>query len=753
MRSRPELVFLGLLTVGRALADEGSGEGDRALASDRPSAAATFAHAAPHVDGRLDEPVWGAAKRYGGFVERQPTLRAKPPVATEFSVLFDAEAIYVGVYLHDDQPDRIRGVTKTRDDGALFSDDTISVKLDPALDRRTTVGFAINAAGARLDYRGINESEFRTEFDALWQGEVARTPGGWTAELRIPFQALGIDPQHPPAQLGLNLSRDHARRNATYDWALLAPPFSPIAASRYGSLTGLDELAELTRSSDLLTNWAIIPFAVTGYQRRRGAALDTEERSLLNGGLDVKAQLGTWRGHATLNTDFAQVDLDNQVVNLTRFGLFQPEKRDFFLGELEVLSFGRPSEAQMLYSRRIGLASDRAGAEPVPILEGVKVVGQPTPSLRFGMLQVTTRPEGEVPWTSHNVGRAIVELGGGSNVGVMVAGRQSLEDGDDRNTVVGLDTNVIGETVPFLIKSFVVGSITGPRSPAPAVGAGGDGRGREADRWAPGVGLDVTLRDLLFRPTLAYAYYDPELRADLGFLRRVGVHDATAAMTVEPRVDRDGISRVTTSLTGQLVGDSTLETLLDWRVTGDAFLVLDAGYVFGAYLTHRFEEVTAPFDVGRETTIVAGAYPMWVGSVSLDTPATHAVSASTFLTAREYYGGTLVEALGNVELAPTSLFRLSVGALYDRVWFDALPDFDSVVINSRLLLGFTPNLGLRLYTGYNLLGDVLQLQSRLRWIYAPGSDLFLVTEVDLDDDSWRANGVSMIAKATVRWPP
>ncbi len=720
---------------------------DVASAEERPAAHASFARTPPQIDGRLDDAAWAGAKAHGGFVERAPTLRARPESATTFQIVFDAEALYFGVRCADSNPEQIRGRTKGRDDGNLFSDDAVGIKIDPTLDHRTTVGFAMNASGARLDYRGINESDFRTEFDALWQGAVARDAGGWTAEFRIPYQALGIDPANPPPTIGLNLSRDHARRNATYDWALLEPPFSPIAASRYGTLTGLSELSDFVRSSDLVKNWAIIPYAVTGFERKAAEADVTQtDRSLLNGGVDVKAQIGNWRGHMTLNTDFAQVDLDNQVVNLSRFGLFLPEKRDFFLSELEVLSFGRPGESQMLHSRRIGLS----GGAPIPILTGLKLIGRPTPSLRMGLLQVVTRPDDGTPWTSHAVGRVLVELGGGSNMGVMLAQRQSLEAGDDRNMMVGVDSTVVGQEVPILIKSFVLGSVTGAGAPEPDVATGGDVRGI-ADRWAPGFGLDVSLRDLLFRPSISYSYYDPELRGDLGFFRRVGIHDARTRMAVEPRVDAAGVSRINVSAEGQIVSDSAAEDLLDWRATGSARIFFDQGFSAGLFVTHKFEDVKSVFTVGRESEIAAKPYNMWVTTVSMRTPGTFLLSGSTRLTARDYYDGLLLEAEGSLNLAAASWVRWSVGGLYDNVTFERNTDFESAIINSRLFFGFTRTLGLRLFTGYNFLGDVLQLQSRLRWIYAPGSDVFLVSQVDLNDDSWRPDAVSMVAKTTIRF--
>src|SRR5690606_24843051 len=134
-----------------------------------------------------------------------------------------------------------------------------------------------------------------------------------------------------PPEIGLNFSRDHSRRTATYDWSLMPPPFSPIAASLYGRLTGLEVVADLADDDSILRSWALQPFATTGFRSTPGAPRDRRFESLLDAGLDARATFDHVRGHLTVTPDFAQVDLDNQVVNLTRFGLFLPEKRDFFL--------------------------------------------------------------------------------------------------------------------------------------------------------------------------------------------------------------------------------------------------------------------------------------------------------------------------------------------------------------------------------------------------------------------------------------
>ncbi|MEM6788283.1 MAG: DUF5916 domain-containing protein [Myxococcota bacterium] len=733
-----------------------TGDPAAAMAADDrvPGAIARVAEEAPPtIDGVLDDAAWDRAPPTGRFVERSPKLGAIPPVATTFRVLMDADAIYFAVRCDDPVASGVRARTRRRDDGAIFDDDAISIKIDAQNDRRTTLGFVVNPGGALLDYRGINESEFLIEYDMVWAGAARRDARGWTAELRIPWSALGIDPAAPPAAIGLNLTRDHSRRTATYDWSLLTPPFSPIAASRYGRLEGLTAVARVADPDrGPIRSFVLLPYGITGFRRAPGPDAETPTRtSLLNGGIDAKLDLDGFRAHASVNTDFAQVDLDNQVVNLTRFGLFLPEKRDFFLEDLEVFSFGEPQRAQMLYTRRIGLGE---AAEPIPLLGGLKVIGRPAPGVRLGVLQVTTRPQDGTPWTSHAVARGLVEVDDqGSNVGVMATQRQSLDLAADQNAVVGVDGAYRRSGhVPLVVSAYGMGSVTGRDAAPPAVATGAD---EPADRrLRPGGGVTVALREQFIRPRLTYRAYDPKLRADLGFFRRVGVHEGEASLELEPRIDAGGINRINTGLDGAVEGSFDGRTLLDWRWNWFAQLRTTAGYVVGFRTTRRFEAVQRSFAVGRTTEIPPGDYRMWDVGVYGSTPSTYALSLGVDLTGRDYYGGRLLEADTTLAWAPDELLRLDVGGIFSRIEFpDRLqrPNFDSLVVNGRATLGFSPVLSLRFFGGYNLLDDVLRVQSRLRWIYVPGADLFVVAQADVDDDRWLPRFSSVIVKSQFRW--
>lgn len=714
------------------------------VSADRPSARAVWATELPAIDGRLDDPAWARAPVAAGFQERKPRLRAVPPVQTRFQVVLGPDAMYVAVDCKDGQPDGIKGLTRTRDAFAIFDDDAISLKLDVARDGRTTLGFALNPSGARMDYRGINEEEFRVEFDAVWTAAARRYDGGWAAEFRLPWLALGIDPSKPPAAIGFDVSRDHPRRNATYDWSLIAPPYMPIAASQYGVLTGLDVLRERTATSARVDTWTLVPHISGGFSRDADGATE----GTFNTGADLSARLGAgWQGRLTVNTDFAQVDIDDQVVNLDRFGLFLPEKRDFYLTDLEVFSFGLAQEAQLLHTRRIGLVAGRE----ISTLAGLKIVGRPTEALRVGLLQVTTRAQDDEPWSSHLAARGLLELGGGSNVGTMVTHRQSLETPGDRNTVIGVDGRWRGAEVPFLLQAFALMSLTGADARSPAAGTGG-GTTLDPDEPAPGVSVMLIGRGELIRPVLSYSWYSEGLRTDMGYFYRVDVHNASGSLSVEPRIGRAGLEKLLFVAWGGLVADGDASSLLDWYVNAASKLQWDSGFWITLTGGYNTTTVDSAFTVGESTEIAAGEYGGPLLFLKAGTPSVWRVSAEARLMWQTFFDGELLTARASLVARPTALIRLEAGGQYTVAGFeDSSRDFDSALVNGRLSLGITTDLGLSLNAGWNHLADQVQLQSRLRFTYLPGSDLFVVYQVDLDAGDAQAQFQSLIVKAAVRW--
>ena len=734
-----------------------------ALAERRPRARAIWTDRPPRIDGRLDDPVWKATRSYTGLRERRPRLDRRPPVRTNFWAAYDQAALYFAVHCQDSQAERIRALSRARDKTAIYSDDSVSIKIDAEHDHRTTIGFMVNPAGAQLDYRAINESDFRTEFDAVWQAAASRTADGWTVEFRIPHAALGLDPSRLPKQIGFNVTRDHARRAGTYDWALLAPPFGAVAASRYGHLTLVDAERHRSEKPALVSQrlhtdqrqLAIIPYALGGFRRRPVTAEDAIAKGLkaeaeYEAGFDARFEIGSgWRIQATANTDFAQVDIDNQVANLTRFDLFFPEKRDFFLRDFELFAFGREAEAQLLYTRRIGLDQGR----PIPILGGSKAVGRVGKRLRVGTAYLVTRPGGDLPWTSNWISRALVELDGGSNLGTMLTYRQSLEDRSDYNWVVGIDGAWRSVQTPLLLQAFSVLSLSG-------AGAGelppSGGTERRSDKPQSGVAFDLFWRGRLWRPSLGYAYFAPGLRADLGFFQRVGIHQAATGLTFEPRIERWGIEKFTLELWGNFVLRATNADLLDWANGLKGTLLWDTGIFASLWFEQSAENVIKDFTLGQRTPIAADRYDMSRVTVDFGTiePWPWPLAINLGATYRNFYGARLLGVAGGFTLNWSLLWRCGVQANADRIIFsDPNKNITSATLNGNFALSFTRNLVLDTLVGWNRLDAFLRLQARVRWRFVAGSDLFVVYQHDSFDNRAKTRFQSLLLKVTYRWAP
>jgi hypothetical protein len=699
-----------------------------AAAAQSPRTAAALARQGPVVvDGQLDEPAWQQAPRHGDFIERKPALNTAPPDATQFALLADTQALYVAVWCHDGEPAKIRARTTTRDSFALFADDAVSVKLDPLRDRRTTHGFALNPAGARLDYRGVDESEFRTEVDAVWDGAALLTGDGWTAEFRIPWTALGLDGAALPAELGLNLSRDHSRRNATYDWALLPPPFTPVAASLYGTLRGLDRLdlaavppaAASTRTDDDLQ---VVPYALVRVDQRPGSAI----RRDWNAGLDAALALGShWRAALTVNTDFAQVDLDDRVVNLSRFGLFLPEKRDFFARDLDLFAFGATGLAQPFHSRTIGLDKD---GKAVPILAGAKVVGRVSDRLRVGLLDVVT---GSVGHVNHAVGRAQWELGGGANLGLLATSR--LGDGT-ANTVIGVDTALRSAGNPLRGSAFALVSATQQKGDPNAA-------------TAPAAGVSLEWKGALVRPKLRWLHVHEKFRAGLGYVQRTDFHDLQLSTVVEPRIGKKDLEKLNCETIVEGMWAARAGNILDRGAGGGCDLTWDSGWIAGAGGQWARETVVQPFQAGGVAPVATGDYASHKAGLSLSSPGVDDLSASVSAGWSAYYGGSDLSAGLTVTLRTKARLRWETTGGFHRITFpDARTGFDSAVLTSRLAVGLSPDLNVDVYGGWNHLQRDVLGQLRLRWTVRRGSDLFLVAQQNVDASDGSSRLRSVIAK-------
>ena len=333
---------------------------------------------APDVDGLLDDLAWERASVITDFIQQEPEEGAPATERTEVRVLYDGASLYLGVHAFDSQPDGVLATELRRDGDRILEEDNLQIIIDTFMDQRSAYMFVVTPAGAQLDQQVADEggrdrrasaSAVNRDWDGVWSLEARRTPDGWVAEIEIPMVTLRF-PDEDPQSWGINLMRNISRKNEQAYWAPIPKPFTLTRVSLAGSLT---DLGALDRGRDL----RIKPF-VTGGGRSTLESGNSDRDAQSDIGLDIK--YGVTAGlnlDVTVNTDFAQAEVDNEQVNLTRFALFYPEKREFFLENSGQFSVGSTNStgriADLFFSRRIGISASR---QQVPILGGARLTGK-----------------------------------------------------------------------------------------------------------------------------------------------------------------------------------------------------------------------------------------------------------------------------------------------------------------------------------------------------------------------------------------
>src|SRR5947207_13968640 len=361
-----------------AAAQEDNSGGRRASSA---TIRATLIRAPVTLDGRLDEPFWAAADSIDDFRQREPLEASPATERTVVKVAHDADALYIVVRRYDSNMGSVRA-SQLRRYADLSSDDNVRLLIDSFDDRRSAFVFGTNPNGAMWDAQFSGVDDLNESWNGIWDVAVSRDSAGWTAEFRIPLLALRFHAGTNP-EFGFNVRRFIRRKNEEDLWRSYGRAQGLYRLNNEGTIT---ELGDLHRPHDV----EVYPYAL-------GRAVETEHDSTggettggyLGGKAGIDAKLAvtpTLTADLTVGTDFAQVEADQQIINLTRFPIFFPEKREFFLESSSLFDLGTPGRVQLFYSRRIG--PDTSGV-PEPILAGGRLYGRVGP-WKVGVLDVQT---------------------------------------------------------------------------------------------------------------------------------------------------------------------------------------------------------------------------------------------------------------------------------------------------------------------------------------------------------------------------
>jgi hypothetical protein len=675
------------------------------------------------LDGRLDEAAWRAADSIASLTEIEPREGETPAGRTVVRVLAGAAEIVIGVRADDPEPARLVSFARERD-APLATEDHIKIVLDTYLDGRSGYVFAVNPNGARYDalVAGQGEGE-NANWDAPWEAATARTPAGWSAEIRIPTRSLLFRPGL--TEWGFNVQRRLQRLQETDRWASPARDYEVTQTFRAGRLTGLPAFAlgvGLTVRPSL-TAGAGVPSPRARLRDDRDASLDVTQ--LL--GANTLASL-------TVNTDFAETEVDTRRTNLTRFPLVFPEKRTFFLQGADIFDFGlgTSDDVRPFFSRRVGLLN---GTE-VPIRVGAKVNGR-AGGTNYGALLVRTGHPGGVGLdtlaTANTLG--VVRLQQNvlreSSVGLIATAGDPL--GRRGAWTAGADATY--RTSRFRgDKNLLVG----------AWALATDRAGLAGERASFGGKIDYP-NDLL-DAALTFKRVGDGFDPSLGFVPRAGVQILALSATYQPRPTR----RIAGLRVRQMFHEfePTLVTDLggrweSWRVfTAPVNYRLESGDRFELNWAPAGERLAAPFEIADGVVIPAGSYHWNRYRAEAGTAVKRRLSAQATWWFGDFYSGTLDELSLTGAWKPSSLVIVELNAAHN-VGRLREGRFTQDLIGTRLRVNVSPDLQVNSYVQYDNESDTFGANSRLRWTFSPLGDLFVVYNHNLRHDIDPSTGLPL----------
>jgi hypothetical protein len=711
------LVAIAVGATAGPLAAQANASADASLhVSTRPGAAA--AHVATRLsspirlDGRVDEDAWLAIEPLRAVMS-SPTFGAEPSERTEFRIAYDEDYLYISGVLHDREPDGIRATTLRRDDGSL-SNDWFAVTIDGYRDRENALIFGVTPAGVRTDLEAPNDAQgaLNLAWNAFWDAEVSRTDTGWSAEIRIPFTTLPYQPDEAGrVVMGITVWRLIGRKSEMITWPAIEPLWSnPVAkASQTGDvvLHGLSRRRVIYMTPYLLAGGSRTPSLPAG-----GARWVAASEGVAEAGLDVKVGLtANLTLDLTVNTDFAQVEADDQAVNLTRFSLFFPERRLFFQERAGVFAFETGDSDRLFYSRRIGLLN----GQPARIYGGARIVGR-VGEWDVGLLNMQTAAAGDA---TQNVGtlRLRRRL---HNASSYAGGMLTTLIGEDgrHNVAVGLDL-----TLNLSGQNFVSVNLAQTWSDEDPSGVEladrGLGRVRLERRGLDGFGMDLAASRVGSR-------YDPAL----GFLQRRDFTRIGDAVGWGWRAGKDSpVLRHRLALRGRSFfrnDDFTLESL---EAGPEWTLDMKSTRRWVAATSLREERVTRPFGFAG-ASVPVGDYRWVEGRLAHTQPSGALFRGTLSIEGGRFYDGHRI----GFSAAPTwsASRHLELNGLYQasRITFADRPAGEEQVLiqvaRVRARVMFSGALSTAFFVQYTSAADLVTLNARLRYNRREGQDLYLV---------------------------
>ncbi len=658
------------------------------------------------LDGRLDEPIWSRAVAAEGFRQSDPRNGAPASEASQIRIVFDSAHLYIGAELSDSEPTRLMGNQMIRD-GALNADDRLMWTIDPLANQRSGYFFEVNPAGAMGDAQlvpaqgGSNDRTTQNRaWDGIWTARVRRHERGWTVEIDIPFRTVNFDPA--VEAWGINFQRTVRRKEEESLWTGWQRNSGLFNLATGGQLVGISGVNQ-GRGID------IKPYVLGSVSEVAGRPVTSAGDVGLDVGYNLTPQL---KANITINTDFAQTEVDDRQVNLTRFPLFFPEKREFFLEGSGQFDVGR-ERAQILtpfFSRRVGLG-DRG--LPQKIDYGVKLTGQAA-GLNLGVLQVQTGEQGTSAGETFTVVRPRRLFLQESSIGMIYTRRADRAGLVPDRTTIGADlfltTSRFGRSRILQAGAYYLKT---PNELKPG------------DDTAWGVRFDYP--NDRWNIQNAYRAYQRNFEPALGFAERTDFTKWFNSTNFRPRPRNSRLIRqfvfgVRTERFGEFTGEMSD---LIFNITA-LNINFQSGDTFNVLVTPSYEKLDRDFTVAPGIVLPRGSEHRYTRLLIEGTTANRRmVSASASITTGSFYTGDRRDLAGTLNVRPRPGVLATLNATFSRV---QMPEGTVHARTLRALVNtqFGPWVSIANNVQFDSASKVVGLQSRFRWIVRPGNDVFFV---------------------------
>ncbi len=697
------------------------------------------------TDGRLDEAAWREAPVASQFLQNDPREGEPATFDTQVRVLYDDENLYIGVTALDDDPQAIVVNDLTRDFNSRAGD-AFGVALDTFHDGRNGFMFITNPAGAKFDAQFVNEGrEFNSDWDGVWHVASRVTDSGWVSEIVIPFKTLRFGDASSQTW-GINFLRRNRRLNQDSFWSPIPRIHNLARVSLAGTLTDLDGLRA---RRDI----KVTPYALGDVTTKSG-----DSSGSVDGGLDAKLAVGSGlRLDLTLNTDFSQVEADVQQINLTRFSLFFPEKRDFFLENSGIFRFGPPTDPRvstfqatfgsvaapsnlrggqsrgndllLFFSRRIGLSDE---GQPIPVIGGGRFTGR-VGKYEMGFLNIQTGDEPALAGDSlaangdnFTVARVRRNIFGNSDIGVMFINRSNMNS-DHFNRAFGLDAN-FRITPEIDINGYATKTSTKDVS-------GDDFAGRAA--WS--------YNGRLWQFSNAFSTLQDNFNPEVGFAPRIGVKRSSAFVGYHYRPSWGGnfLREINPHFEFEYFTDQQNVVVSRYFNAHFSFQMQNGGFIEGG-LNTNLEQPQDDFPIHPDVTIPPGFYTFNEVFAMIFTDTSRLFSANARVSTGDFYSGTRDSiSLGGVFKLGAKL-TAQIGWTYNDIEL-AEGAFTTHLLTTRFAYSFNTNMFLNALVQYNNISDEWSANVRFNIIHRPLSDFFIVYN-DLRDETGTLKNRAIIAK-------